>query len=110
MTQKGTSLLAYRKLVESGSARTQRDKVFECLLKHSNDGMALCRRQIAGELGMMYSSVCGRVNELLDMEFIRIKYEDNSPYEPHNEVEFLEVTPIVIAGEQIQMFPQATKI
>lgn len=100
MAVKPTSILAYRKLIESGEARIQRDHVFACIMKHSDDGISICREQIAHELGYKLSSICGRVAELLEMKMIKVAYMAESPYPPHSTVEFLELIPMVYQGEQ----------
>lgn len=103
MGVKPTSVLAYRRLIESGRGRFQRDRVFACLMKHTDDGFALCRDQIGTELNIRINAVCGRVRELLDMEMIEVAYKAKSPTPPHNEVEFLQVKLEIPLGEQMSL-------
>lgn len=62
-----TSIYAYRDVTSDGTAISQRDKVLNAL-KGFPPG--LTRENIRDVCSIMYSSVCGRVNELLKMERI----------------------------------------
>lgn len=88
MTVKPTSIMAYRELIESGKAKTQRDKIFACLLHYTDHGFALCRDQIEEFTGIRINAVCGRVNELLEDGLVKVAYERESP-KTGREVEFL---------------------
>jgi len=59
---KDTSLEAYRKIAEDGTAETQRERVFSVLF---NQGTDLTRAELARASGVRINAVCGRVNEML---------------------------------------------
>lgn len=63
MTVATTSATAYRDHKETGRVSAQQQTILDAL----QDGFALSRREIADETGLELSSVCGRVNELLQI-------------------------------------------
>lgn len=85
---KPTSVKAYRELVKSGKAKTQRDHIFNSIVTYSDNGMCLCRSQIENITGYKINAVCGRVNELLEMGMIHVLWTAESPV-TGNTVEFL---------------------
>ena len=56
-----TSLMAYKEISEEGKIDTQRIEIIRILNKFK----ALTREEIHKLTGLMYSSVCGRVRELM---------------------------------------------
>lgn len=76
---KPTSVKAYRELVKSGKAKTQRDHIFNYLVRYSDNGMCLCRTQLEQITGYTINAVCGRVNELLEMNMIEVFWTAESP-------------------------------
>jgi len=63
MTQvRQTSLSAFDIIIEDGTRKSQSTKIIE-LLSTFPDGMT--REEIRDNTNIMYSSVCGRVNDLL---------------------------------------------
>ena len=64
MTARNISIEAYHKHIESGKAWVQWVKIFDFMLENSHTFFT--RAEIAHYLGMRDSSVCGRVNKLLE--------------------------------------------
>lgn len=63
MTIAATSAAAYRAHHETGRVSAQQQTILDAL----EMGFAMSRREIADETGLELSSVCGRVNELLQI-------------------------------------------
>jgi predicted transcriptional regulator len=59
---KQTSLLSYSSIIRDGTAKSQRERIFEHV-QTNPDG--LTREEIRDRLGIMYTSVCGRVRALV---------------------------------------------
>lgn len=65
----GASILNYHRLVESGEANRNQDKVMRFILKHY-EYMILTRNVIEDRTGMKIQAVCGAVGRLLDDKYI----------------------------------------
>jgi hypothetical protein len=62
MEIKQTSLLAYSDVKADGTAKAQRDRIYE-LLATTPDG--LTREELRDALGIMYTSICARCRALV---------------------------------------------
>ena len=62
MAVRQTSLYAYEIITNDGTKRSQKEKILN-LLQMNPDG--LTREEIRDISGIMYSSVCGRINALI---------------------------------------------
>lgn len=63
MTQvRQTSIMAFNHILDEGKIKTQKDKVYYCLVTHPE---GLSRWDIHKIAGLMYSSTCARVNSLI---------------------------------------------
>jgi len=83
MTDSGvrlTSLHAHTEQVISGRARTQREKILECLRQHNG---SLTRRMISELTRIPINAVTGRVNAMLPADgkigLVRVAYEEVDP-------------------------------
>ena len=65
-----TSLQAYQEINDDGTTHTQRLRVVRFIKTYSE---GVTREEIAKKTGLMYSSVCGRVRELIKYGTV---YED----------------------------------
>ena len=65
-----TSILCYTHLKDLGKLKNQKDKIYGTLVMHPE---GLTRWEIHKITGMMYSSICGRVKELMKGEEVTIK-------------------------------------
>lgn len=74
-----TSIQAYYDQVVEGRATTQRQAIYECLLWAAQP---LTRLQIAERTGIRLSSVCGRVNAMLDGDrpLLMVSHIDVDPW------------------------------
>lgn len=68
MAVKQTSIAALNQLVLEGKCKLQRERIYEYLC-YSNGS----RREIATDLRMELSAVCGRVNQLLKDGAIKVE-------------------------------------
>jgi len=64
------SILNYHRLVESGDANRNQDKVMAWILKHY-EYMIITRTVISDRSGMKIQSVCGAVGRLVDDEYVK---------------------------------------
>lgn len=64
-----TSVLGYADAVMSGRVRTQRDRIFHCVVR-SSQSIGRTRAEISALTDIRLSSVCGRVNELKTDEYV----------------------------------------
>ena len=75
-----TSLHAHTEQVISGRARTQREKILECLRQHNG---SLTRRMISELTRIPINAVTGRVNAMLPADgkigLVRVAYEEIDP-------------------------------
>ena len=71
MTVTYTSLESYRNHVLKGKCKTQRDTIFQWLVKHSDEEKrtGFTRNEMSMYLAMRLASVCGRVSQLIGDEF-----------------------------------------
>ena len=83
---KETSLRAYQDHKTSGKALTQRIQVFEFIKANQ----PCTRKQIELGLGIGINAVCGRVNKMLGLGWIKVGFKDHCPI-TGKYVEFLRV-------------------
>ena len=76
MTVKATSRSSYYQHVMEGKAKTQRERILECLEASTNP---LTRLQISYITGIRLTSVCGRVNALIENKQVSIAYDGVDP-------------------------------
>lgn len=67
---KNTSIQVYRQLKREGKISSMQFEIINYILYTGNS--PLTRREIEEGLGMRGSSVAGRVNELIDKEYLRL--------------------------------------
>lgn len=103
MSVKPTSKEAYRRLVETGRARTIAQRVFAVLY---NEQVPMTRRQIAKITeGRLYgfrltiNAIPAATRRLLEDEVIRVAYVGEDPGTGY-EAEYLEVVPLTKRPEQ----------
>ena len=72
---KSTSRSSYYQHVIEGKAKTQREQILECL----KDSKPLTRLQISDITGIRLTSVCGRVNALIENGQVSVDHEGIDP-------------------------------
>ena len=72
-----TRATSIKNIRESEADLTQQEEIFKLLTNHPE---GLCREEIAEELGIKLTSVCGRVKELLEEGAIEIRGNKINPY------------------------------
>ena len=72
---KPTSRSSYYDHVMEGKAKTQRERILECL----ENSKPLTRLQISDITGIRLTSVCGRVNALIENNQVSIDHEGIDP-------------------------------
>ena len=75
MTVKSTSRSSYYQHVIEGKAKTQRERILDCL----KDSKPLTRLQISDITGIRLTSVCGRVNALIENGQVNVDHEGIDP-------------------------------
>ena len=65
MTVTFTSLEAYRNAVINGTVKTQRDRIFQWLVRYTKHNKGFTRNEIAEYTNIRLSGVCGRVSQLI---------------------------------------------
>lgn len=104
-----TSMEAYRKHVLSGKATSQTDRIMRFVLlsgkpvTRSQIYKTLGKEPVAGDFGapIPMSSVCGRVNTLINSGYLRVDHEGKCPI-TGSRAQF--VAPVDGAWEQRRMF------
>ena len=72
MSARGISIEAYHKILASGKAASQWARIYHALLRRKEQGQhGVTRSEISSGLNMRLSSVCGRVNELINAGLIK---------------------------------------
>ena len=64
------SILNYHRLVESGEANRNQDKIMSWILKY-HKGRIITRHVISRHMGMAIQTVCGGVGRLVDDKYIK---------------------------------------
>jgi predicted ArsR family transcriptional regulator len=72
---KATSRSSYYQHVIEGKAKTQREQILECL----ENSKPLTRLQISDITGIRLTSVCGRVNALIENEQVSVDHDGVDP-------------------------------
>lgn len=67
MTVKPTSIAALNQMVLDGTCKKLRERIYEYLLYNEST-----RKEIAADMNIELSSVCGRVNELVKLGAISV--------------------------------------
>lgn len=105
MTVKPTSIWAYREHLNSGKARTQRDKIYLAMMFMNHP---VNRNEICEMTGFRINAVCGRVNELLKMQVVEVAHKKVDPNGPATTpVEYLRCIP---PEEQPELAPQQGRL
>ncbi len=95
MPVKETSIEAYLEHINSGAALRQRERVFVVIHDQTNDGVPVNRNQLCALTGLRINVICGRVNELMEMNLVETNYKAVDPDGPgKTPVEYLETVPI----------------
>jgi hypothetical protein len=66
---KSTSIDSYYQHVIDGKARTQREKIYDCI---SQSSIPLTRRGISALTRIEINAVCGRVNSLIEAGLVQV--------------------------------------
>ena len=93
MTPKPTSRSSYYQTVIEGKAQSQREQILACL---ESNPLPMTRLTISDLTGIRLTSVCGRVNALIENGRVGVAFEDIDP-STGRAAEFLRV-----CGEVVQ--------
>ncbi len=93
---RSTSIQAYRKLKAEGTINAQEFDIVDYLLRTGNK--ALTRRELEAGIGMRGSSVCGRVNSLINKKVLSETLQRKCKISGNT------ANPVYVSGNQGEIF------